>query len=223
MIYLHIFTGLAALLAGWAAIMAAKGSFLHRKSGTLFVWTMLIMATTGGAMSIWMKPNRVNVVASILTVYLVITGWLAVKKTIDESRGLTSALAAGGALSSLYALTLAASAIQTGTRVDGLPAAPLILFGLVGLLAVLGDVRALLAPALARHVRIARHLWRLGFALLIANMAFFLGQAKVFPEPLRKIALLATPVLTLIVVLIYWMWRVHRGAARRAIGGVATP
>jgi hypothetical protein len=65
------------------------------------------------------------------------------------------------------------------------------------------------------------------FALFIAAMSFFFGQADVFPEPLRIMPLLAVPVLVVLVAMLYWLWRVRskrgvRGAAlRRRVSAVA--
>jgi hypothetical protein len=57
------------------------------------------------------------------------------------------------------------------------------------------------------------------FALFIATMAFFLGQANVFPKALRIPALLAVPVLAVLLCMLYWLWRVHiRGGYRAVIG-----
>jgi hypothetical protein len=47
------------------------------------------------------------------------------------------------------------------------------------------------------------------FALLIASLSFFIGQAKVIPEPIRIMPLLAMPMLIVAVMMIYWMWRVR--------------
>jgi hypothetical protein len=44
------------------------------------------------------------------------------------------------------------------------------------------------------------------FALFIAAMSFFFGQAKVIPQPLRIPALLALPILAVLVTLLYWLW-----------------
>ena len=56
--------------------------------------------------------------------------------------------------------------------------------------------------------RIARHLWRMCFALFIATGSFFLGQAKVIPKPIRIVPLLAIPALLPLVLLLYWLARV---------------
>ena len=71
--------------------------------------------------------------------------------------------------------------------------------------------------ALRGTARIARHLWRMAFALLIAAMSFFLGQAKVIPKPIRIPGLLALPVLAVLVTMLYWMWRVR---LRRSLQGM---
>ena len=47
------------------------------------------------------------------------------------------------------------------------------------------------------------------FALFIAAASFFLGQADEFPELLRIPALLALPVLAVLLAMLYWLWRVR--------------
>jgi heme/copper-type cytochrome/quinol oxidase subunit 4 len=68
--------------------------------------------------------------------------------------------------------------------------------------------------------RLVRHLWRMCFALFIATASFFLGQAKVFPQPIRIPALLALPVVAVLVTMLYWLWRVRTRRALRSFGGV---
>ena len=92
---------------------------------------------------------------------------------------------------------------------DGYPTALYVIFGAVSLLAALGDVRMILGRTLQGPRRLARHLWRMCFAMFIATGSFFLGQAKVFPEPIRIIPLLALPVVASLVILFYWLWRPH--------------
>ncbi|HEY8796026.1 MAG TPA: hypothetical protein VIM15_13895 [Gemmatimonadaceae bacterium] len=65
--------------------------------------------------------------------------------------------------------------------------------------------------------RLARHLWRMCFALFIATMSFFLGQAKVIPKPIRIPALLALPVLAVLLTMLYWLWRVR---VKRRLHGI---
>ena len=65
--------------------------------------------------------------------------------------------------------------------------------------------------------RLARHLWRMCFALFIAALSIFIGQADVIPEQFRNRGFLALPVLAVLVTMLYWLWRVRR---KRAIRGV---
>ena len=59
------------------------------------------------------------------------------------------------------------------------------------------------------------------FALFIAALSFFIGQAKVFPQPIRILPLLALPVLAVLVTMFYWLWRVRiRRRARYPFKGV---
>jgi peptidoglycan/LPS O-acetylase OafA/YrhL len=104
----------------------------------------------------------------------------------------------------------------TGERMYGLPAFPYFLFGLSGLVAVAGDVRVLRTGARAGRARLARHLWRMTFALFIAAMSFFLGQAKVIPAPIRIGPLLALPPLAALVTMLWWLRRV--GGRRWVVG-----
>jgi hypothetical protein len=81
-------------------------------------------------------------------------------------------------------------------------------FGGVALLAALGDVRMILIGGLQGAQRIARHLWRMCFSLFIASGSFFLGQAKVFPKPIRILPLLVIPALLPLVLMLCWLARV---------------
>jgi hypothetical protein len=145
----------------------------------------------------------------LLTVYLVITSLTTVRpvergsKVFDVS-ALLLALAVG-ALSMKFGFDAVANG---GTR-NGMPAFPFFMFGTVGLLATAGDARMLRSGALTGGKRLARHLWRMCFALFIASMSFFIGQADVIPKPIRVRPLLALPVLAVLVTMLWWLWRVR--------------
>ena len=129
--------------------------------------------------------------------------------------GMLLALAVG-----LTSLAFAFEALANGGQRNGMPAFPFFLFGVVGLLASFLDFRMIRSGGLRGAARLLRHLWRMSFALFIAAMSFFLGQAKVFPKPVRIPALLALPVLAVLVTLLYWLWRVRIRRSMRGIVGV---
>ena len=79
-ILMHVLAGGLALGTGYVALAATKGSSLHRRSGMLFVYTMLAMACSGTAIAaIQGVAPAINVPAGMLTAYLVITALTTVR------------------------------------------------------------------------------------------------------------------------------------------------
>lgn len=215
MIEVHIVAGLLALLAGGVALFSPKGQTLHRKSGIVFVGAMIVMTMSAALIALFLLPNRVNVVAALLTLYLVCTSLLTVKQKVMEVRWITTGFAVLALAVGLRALMLGLEALgNPGQLIDKVPAQPLFLFAFIGILGALLDARLLRAGSIQGGHRLARHLWRMTFALWIATASFFLGQAKVFPDPLRKIYLLMIPVLIVALMLFYWLGRVAIKKAR---------
>ncbi len=205
----HIIGGSIALISGAVALYASKGADLHRKSGMIFVYAMLVM-TASGAIIATVAPKRLSVIAGVLTFYLVITSLRTIRQRaagklywFDVAAAATAMLAGGYGI----ALGVGGWGNATGT-IDGLPVPAYVVFGGVAVIAALLDVRMMLAGGVTGKHRIARHLWRMCFAMYMATSAFFLGQAKLFPEPLRNFALLAVPVVIVLAMLVYWLVRV---------------
>ncbi len=204
MILLHIIGGLTSLTSGAVALSSPKGGSLHRKSGIIFVYAMLVMSTSGAVMAAQI-PERVSVIAGLLTFYLVVTALLTVRR---HGRGFPWMDVAA----TVFGLAVVVLAIVFGITGSNDPAGPppalAFIFGAVALLATFGDARILLVRSLPWHQRIARHLWRMCLALWIAAASFFLGQSDEFPEALRIMPLLCTPVLLVMLLMVYWLVRV---------------
>lgn len=215
---IHILAGALGLLFGYVTLYAAKGGTLHRKSGRLFVYAMVTMSIGGIVIAAGQGvAPAVNIPAGLLTFYLVITGLATVRPPAAGSRRLDLgamllALAVG-----LTSLTFGFEAVSSGGTRKGMPAFPFFMFGTVGLLGGAGDLRMIRSGALRGAPRLARHLWRMCFALFIAALSFFLGQADEFPEALRIPALLALPIVVVAVTMLYWLWRVR---VRRSLRGI---
>jgi hypothetical protein len=82
----------------------------------------------------------------------------------------------------------------------------------VMILAAAGDVRVLRFGVPRGGPRLARHLWRMCFALFIAAGSFFSIRtrvAKILPEPLTIGPVRALPILLLFGAMFYWLWRVR--------------
>lgn len=209
MLLLHILGGLIGLISGAAALSGRKGATLHRKSGMIFVYAMMIVAITGTVMGAFLG-EMAAVLPGALTFYLVLTSLLTVRRPAALTFPWVDfiALLVGVTVSTvsfwfgLQALGNAASGTEAGLAVT------YFMFGVVALLGTLGDIRLLLAREIRGTHRIARHLWRMCFALFIASISLFIGQAQVFPEPLRDSGLLPIPVLLVLFLMFYWLVRV---------------
>jgi len=217
-LFIHILAGGLGLFFGYIALYSAKGASTHRRSGILFVYAMLTMSVFGLGISIarGVAP-AINVPAALLTGYLVVTALMTVRPPSSFRRpahvaGMLLALAVG-----LTDLTFAFQAFANGGKRNGMPAFPFVMFAAVGLLGAFGDFRVLRSGPLQGASRLARHLWRMCFALFIAALSFFIGQARVIPEPFRIRPLLALPVLAVLITMFYWLWRVRRRSSSRTV------
>lgn len=215
---MHIVFGALSIAAGFVALYSAKGASVHRKAGILFVYVMLLMTTTGMSMAVLRgAAPAVNVPAALLTSYLVITALTTVRASLSGVRWLNLAallVALGVCVTTMW---LGAEAIAAGGVRKGIPAFPFLMFGVVSFLAVVGDIRVLRSGPRTGAPRIGRHLWRMSFALFIATMSFFIGQAKVFPKEYRIYPLLALPVLAVLITMFYWMWRTRTKSGLRGM------
>ena len=207
MILLHIIGGLVGLTSGAVALSASKGAKLHRKSGVIFVYAMMVLSASGALMAA-LIPERISVIAGMLTFYLVTTALLTVRRHEPGFNWMDASAMVFALLVGLLSITFGIQGLNTaGGNTDEYT--PLgFIFGAVALLAALGDARMLLSRSILWAHRIARHLWRMCFALWIAAGSFFLGQADEFPEQLRIMPLLCTPVLLVLLLMVYWLARV---------------
>ena len=95
------------------------------------------------------------------------------------------------------------------------PPGPYFFMGSVAALATLGDIRMMVRHGISGTQRIARHLWRMCFALFIASASIFLARQHLFPAFMRKTGMLMVLSFLPLVLLIYWLIRVRVGKARR--------
>lgn len=205
----HVVAGSVALLSGFAALAMRKGGRAHARAGTWFFASMLVMTLTG-ALAAAVQPERGTTVVGIFTAYLVATSWMTARRRDGvpgrfERYGLAAALACALAMASFSLIGFTSA---TG-RVDSLPAAIHVPFALLATLAASLDLAMLRRGRLEPAQRIARHLWRMCTALLIAAFSFFLGQQKVMPEAIQGSALLFLPPLAVLGAMIFWIFRVR--------------
>lgn len=204
----HIIAGSIAIIAGFISVFALKGAKIHRKSGMIFAYSMLVLSITGAVIAT-LKHQPANIIGGSLAFYVVITAVLTVRPRDRGSRWIDAGALLIGVSVGGFAMKTGLDALNTPTgTLNGVPAGMMFFFGAVALLAAVGDLRVLLVGRLQGAQRIARHLWRMCFSLFVASGSFFLGQAKVIPKPIRILPLLAIPALLPLVLLLYWLARV---------------
>ena len=215
LVFLHILTGTIALMSGAISFLVKKGGKLHRKSGLAFVFSMVVM-TLSGALLAFLSGEKLNMVAGLVTFYLVVTAYLSVNHPKARARLTHSVFMTVGFVVGAYAIYIGLTAINNGlTSIDGNPVQVLLIFGAISCLAAASDIRLLLKKRLMHKSQLVRHIWRIGLAMFIAAASFFLGQAQVFPEAMRHIAILAGPVLLVLCLTLYWVIRVSIWGLRR--------
>jgi uncharacterized membrane protein len=204
----HMSAGTVGLLSGTAAMSFRKGSHRHRVSGNVFVIAMLSLSASGAYLG-FMKHQMLNGLQGVLTFYLVATAWRTAKRRDGEAGifdwgALMVPLAVGAGLA-IYGLEVVNS--QTGSE-GGYPAAAYFIFGSVALLFAAGDVRMLVRWGVSGSQRIARHLFRMCYALFTATGSFFLGR-QIFPALLRKTGVLFILAFLPLLLMIFWLFRVR--------------
>jgi hypothetical protein len=210
---LHIVGGSLAVVSGYAALFAPKGGWLHRRAGVLFVYAMIAMGA--GAMVVGLARGKSTWLGGPIVFYLVVTGMLAVRRTRTPSR-------AGDVSLMALAVAMGLAAVAGAVRIFVGPRGPLgvapgvasLVNALVLLLCAAGDFRVLRSGPPTGARRLTRHLWRMCYAMFTATGSFFLGQAKVIPEPLRVGPVLLVLAFLPLPAMFYWMWRVRRRPRR---------
>ena len=162
------------------------------------------------------KSQPGNVLGGALTFYLVATAWLTARRRdgapgIFDWGSLLLILAVGA---TGVTLGLEAAMSPTGLKYD-YPPGPYFFLGFVAVLATVGDVRMLVRGGVSGTQRIARHLWRMCFALFIASASIFLARQHLFPAVMRRTGMLIFLSFLPLVLLVFWFIRVHFANAYR--------
>lgn len=216
-LYLHIGAGSVGILSGAAAFVFRKGTPLHRRIGKIFVVSMLIMSGIGAVVAPFLPtPERASAIAGILTFYLVLSSWMAVKHKPGQigrfDYGLLP-ISSSVVAASAYSFWLASQ--NPRGMLDGQPGAAFVMFIIIGSLAAVGDLRLILRRGVTGATRLARHLWRMTVALFIAANSLFLGQPQVFPKAVQQSGLLFVPALLILALLLFWLAHVAWGSLKQ--------
>jgi hypothetical protein len=207
---IHVAAGGLALILGAVALVVKKGGTVHRRSGQMFFYAMLVMGATAAMLG--------NVIGGLMSTYFVATALTTVRPASAWTRRLNVA-------SLIMALGLAFFAIWGGVKgvtnpglsPGGVPFRAIGVMSFVLAAALLasaaGDVRVMRFGMPRGGPRLARHLWRMCFALFIAAGSFFSIEervAKILPAPLATGPMRLLPILLLFGAMFYWLWKVRR-------------
>jgi hypothetical protein len=178
---------------------------------------------TMGLFAAWLaaaKGELGNVMAGVLTAYLVVTALTTVRPPTLASRRVDAAATGVALVTGVAGIALGVQSfvVGDGTR-DGVPAGVYLAFATVALLSGLSDLRVRRAGGVRGVPRLRRHLWRMCVALFIAAASFFLGQADEIPEQLRVFPVLFVLGFAPLLAMAFWLWRIR---IRKTAGGVVS-
>ncbi len=204
---LHISGGATGIASGWAALLTRKGGRLHRVAGTVFFVAMMTMSGIASVVAPMLDADRwTNTTAAVFTFYLTVTAWMTVRRRPGEIGRLErAAVAVPLGIAALGPIVALSGSLIPRTE----DFATVYAFSAVAAIAAVCDLRTIRRGGVFGAARVARHLWRMCFALFVATGSFFLGQQKFLPEEVRGTLIPALPVLGVLALLVFWMLKVR--------------
>jgi uncharacterized membrane protein len=205
---LHIAGGVLGLLSGAGAMTFRKGSRLHAMTGNVFFVSMLTMAGAGAFMAI-VKDQPSNIIAGILTIYLVTTARMTARSKSGQVGVFDWVAMFAATAIGIILVGMGMSAIHAGaTPPGGAPAAMYFIIGSIALLCAAGDVRMGACGGVTGAKRLVRHLWRMCFSLFIASGSLFLARPHLFPAFLVRAHVIQLLGFLPLLLMIFWLLRV---------------
>lgn len=211
--FAHVTLGTLAVIMGAVALGSRKGRKLHVSTGRVFVVSMGVASVLGTLLgALRYETFWITFHAGILGATLVASGVLALR---IHTRAARRWFIAAATLNALNAVAL----FIAGWYAMGLPDARLFGFAaadyffLFGMAAIAsgGDARLIFRAQISNRQRIAQHLLRMCIGFFIAAGSAFTGPgASAFPEVVRNSGVLSLPELTIILLMLFWLWKTLR-------------
>lgn len=214
---LHVGAGMIGLASGTVALIARKGGYLHRRAGTIFIASMLVMAIFAGFLAVAVPDQLVNLFIATFTLYLLATAWMTVLRK-ECTAGLFEKIAlfiglclcAPFAILSFQLATGLTPLFKSAVPFKGPVLIAIYSFTAVLALAAIGDAKVVRGGGIAGAPRIARHLWRMCLGLTLATgSAFTNGFARLLPGPYHVPPVFFFPQFLPLCLMIFWMIRVR--------------
>ncbi|KGJ94168.1 DUF2306 domain-containing protein [Colwellia psychrerythraea] len=215
MLIFHIIAGILVLIFGSMALIASKGLRLHKLAGNIFFISMVVLSLTTIYLEIQFDDFPIM---GIFSLYFASTSWLTVKRQARTTGAFEVCAFLCIAMMSITFYKWGWDIVYNGKVLEGtLPLAMYFILGSFAAFAAILDLNMILRGGLVGAHRIARHLWRMCIALLLATMSFL--SQDIFPEFIQNTGLLWSPIILLLLIIFFWLcrlpfsqWRKFRSA-----------
>lgn len=209
----HVTLGSLAVILGAIALGSRKGRKVHVSAGRVFVMSMGLSSVLGAALgALKYETFWITFHAGILGATLVASGVLAVRIRAPSAKrwfiaiaGLNALNAAALFSASWYATTL------PDAQLFGFAAEDYFFLFAMAAVACVGDARMIFGTQISDRHRIAQHLVRMCIGFFIAAGSAFTGPgALAFPEAVQNSGVLSLPELTIMLLMLFWLWKTLR-------------
>lgn len=191
MLTFHIIAGTFVLLSGVGALLFRKGEKSHRVSGNVFFFSLLLMAGSGALLAD--DPT-----IAFSSIYFASTAWVITIRP-EKKTGIFEIIAF-----IVISIICARYFFVAVTSKPSFMVTIFYIFGSVALIAALLDLNMIIRGGLEGAHRIARHLWRMCYALLGAVLSFVANTSDKWSEFLPE----DLPIYFIIAITFYWLFRV---------------
>jgi len=195
----HTPAGVVAIVAAIGALVYAKGSENHRRSGRVFMLAMLIMLAAGCASAV-LKKSINDVFLSMIVGYAILTAWLSVTQLNPGRVRALNYLALGWITIIGFSAALIGPVWGAGDENK-----PFVIWPILAVLFAAGDLINLIIGGYSGVVRILRHIWRIGFALCWSALAVSDKIVKMRGSTVEESPFIAViPVVIIFLLFLYW-------------------
>lgn len=211
-IAIHAISGMIALVAGTVSVIVKKGGKIHKKSGKVFFYGMMLAGGSGILASV--LPEHYNpflFVVGLFSIYLVVTGYRALKFTKVKTKAQLrpDISLAWGMMVVAVLMVLFGSYVILKIDTIGIV---LVIFGIIAFLNGYNDLKAFRDIKTLRSKSIRLHIGKISGGYIAAFTAFLVTN-QLLPAMLSWLL----PTVFGIIFIAYWL----RNTRRKKKKGVA--
>ncbi|WP_019029349.1 hypothetical protein [Colwellia piezophila] len=203
MLFFHIIAGVLVLLCGFTALFSGKGLKLHKQAGNIFFIAMVTLSLSAAYLEVKLGDFPIM---GVLSLYFASTSWASVKRQAGKIGRFEYAAFFCISIVAITFYKWAWDITYNGQVLEGtLPLAGYFIFGTFAAFAATLDLTMLIRGGVIGSHRIARHLWRMCFAFIMAILSFL--DQDIFPDFIVDTGLLWLTLLLPLLMMFYWLLR----------------